>query len=228
MRELRRVACDARVRHILASVSASLQQQLARFQASPDHSGVSARPAPDITYRHGLDICSWATVPEGPPRSYLERVEISIPLTFAAQVATYTYTLLHAPPPHPHPHPDTAGTRLVAALGHSQGMVAAAVAAAAGGSEAALCSWAEAAAAHLFWLGLRIAQAVAAGRARAEGATGPWSLGVAKVCVDKLEDLLRRCSPSLPSSSSLSPSLLSLSPSLLLLSLPRFPPSILY
>ena len=180
MRELRRVAGDPCVESLLVRVSACLVEQLELFRASQ---GCSSALKASLPYRHGIDIRSWASsCGAGPPRSYMELVEISVPLTFAAQAATYLYSMLHAPPSphHPHrpPHHSPSPTRLLAALGHSQGMAAAAVAAAAGSSAQEFVAWAEAAAAHLFWLGLRIAEAAAVARGRPDCAHGPWSLGV--------------------------------------------------
>ena len=48
---------------------------------------------------------------------------------------------------------------LAATVGHSQGMAAAAVAAAGAGSDSALVEWGVVAVAHMFWLGARVAEA---------------------------------------------------------------------
>lgn len=185
MRELRRVAVDACVQALLSRLSATLVAQLEMFRTSHDYTNAQRAHLP---YQHGIDIRSWATGAGGPPRGYMERVEISVPLTFAAQAATYIYSMLHAP----HRKSPGVETPLRAALGHSQGMATAAVAAAAGSCTAEFTRWAEAAAAHLFWLGLRIAEAVAVGAGLGAPTCfkGPWSLGVAKVCTDALEQAL--------------------------------------
>ena len=87
---------------------------------------------------------------------------------------------------------------------NSQGMASAAVAAAAaGGSMEELGELAVAGAAHIFWLGLRIAEATAAARPppeREQGVStssaavrsGSWSLGVAKVAPAAVQQCLER------------------------------------
>ena len=130
-------------------------------------------------------------------------MHISIPLTFAAQMAVYLFCLLRAPSLQADSGESAwgreGGRGPRAMLGHSQGMAAAAVAAAAGSVEE-LMLLSEACAARLFWLALRISQATSSfssvaggdlGRGRGLGAGasdesnppghGSWSLGVAKV-----------------------------------------------
>jgi len=89
MREMRRVASDPSVRQLLADIAASLQQQLARWEATPHcvHASTTDAAAHALSYAHGLHVHAWARSRDtAPPRSYLELVHVSIPLIFAAQV----------------------------------------------------------------------------------------------------------------------------------------------
>ena len=182
MRELRRVARTPSVRDLLAHLSECVQLELASWsgsQASAPKGGAAA-----VSFEGGgFDLISWVCDPgsreRAPSRAYLEQVHVSMPLTLAAQLACYCHVLTHS----------TAGSerdnvtgRIRGALGHSQGAAAAAVVAAAG-SLAELMALGGIVIAHVFWLGVRIAEAVA-------GRGGSWALGVAKIRPDQCEGAL--------------------------------------
>ena len=157
MRELRRVAREPAINGMLRHWSDCLARELEKWSEQP------RAPA----FEHGLDLHSWVSEPgsrsRAPDREYLERVEVSMPLILANQLACYAFAVIEVSTPATQAAAPIAAASatppLLAALGHSQGAAAAAVAAAANSTED-LCEMGGAAISHVFWLGVRIAEAV--------------------------------------------------------------------